>query len=118
MKRRIFGLFILLAVLLAAWGLAQPGCASQAAASCPGDDSEVSHCTVLTLSQGDQVFFGGNHDFFGEIGDPAAATAPTGSIRGAPPATARSILENGTTFSRALTRRGWPTTPTGRPKQR
>jgi hypothetical protein len=67
---KAFSLLTLLITLLAACRSVQPGCSSLASASRPGNDSEVRHCTVLTVSQGNQVFFGGNHDFGGRVGDP------------------------------------------------
>jgi hypothetical protein len=63
MKLKVFTLLALLLMLLAACGPVQPGCASQAPASHSCNDSAVRHCTVLTVSQGNQVFFGGNDDY-------------------------------------------------------
>lgn len=51
------------AMLPAACGPMQPGRASPAPASPPCDDSDGRHCTVLTVSQGDRVFFGANDDY-------------------------------------------------------
>jgi choloylglycine hydrolase len=63
MKLKVFNLLALLAMLLAACGPVQPGCASQAPASRPCNDSDVRHCTILTVSQGNRAFFGGNDDY-------------------------------------------------------
>ena len=64
MNLRSFGLLPLLAGLLALWGLVPPEGASQAPASNPSGDSDVRHCTILTVSRGNRVFFGGNDDYF------------------------------------------------------
>jgi hypothetical protein len=55
-------LLALLALLLAACGPVQPGNGSLAPAS-PCSDSDVRYCTVITVSQGNRVFFGGNDDY-------------------------------------------------------
>jgi hypothetical protein len=57
-------LLALLALLLAACGPVQPGCASPAPVSHSCNDADLRHCTVLTVSRGSQVFFGGNDDYF------------------------------------------------------
>jgi hypothetical protein len=57
------GLLALVTILLAACGPVQPGYGSLAAASHSCNDSGVRHCTVLTVSQGNRVFFGGNDDY-------------------------------------------------------
>jgi hypothetical protein len=81
---RNMNLLALLALLLAACGPVQPGCASPASVSRPCNDSDVRHCTVVTVSQGNQVFFGGNDDYINRDStywvDPGGATrysAPT-----------------------------------------
>jgi hypothetical protein len=61
MRRKILSLLGLLAVLLAI-GRAVPG-GPLVAAPQASNDSEVRHCTVITVSQGDRVFFGGNDDY-------------------------------------------------------
>jgi hypothetical protein len=66
----------LLALLLAACGPVRAGCALPASSS--HIDSDLRHCTVLTVSQGNQVFFGGNDDYFNRDStywvDPGGAT--------------------------------------------
>ena len=78
MKLKVFALLALLIMLLAACGPVQPRYASQAPASRPCNDSDVRHCTVLTVSQGDRVFFGGNDDYINRDStywvDPGGAT--------------------------------------------
>ena len=54
-------LLALLALLLAACGPVRAGCALPASSS--HIVSDWRHCTVLTVSQGNQVFFGGNDDY-------------------------------------------------------
>jgi hypothetical protein len=60
-KRKLLSLFGLLAVLLVAGGPVSGG--PLVGASQAGDDPDVHHCTVITVSQGDEVFFGGNDDY-------------------------------------------------------
>jgi hypothetical protein len=61
-KRKLLSLFSLLAVLLVAGGPASGG--PLVGVSQPGNDPDLRHCTVVTVSQGHEVFFGGNDDYF------------------------------------------------------
>jgi hypothetical protein len=63
MKQKLLRLFGLPVVLLAVLGAVQMGHGSPACGSQPCGDQEVRHCTVVTVSQGERVFFGGNDDY-------------------------------------------------------
>ncbi len=66
------------AMLLGICGPAQSGRASPASPSPPCDDSDVRRCTILTVSQGNRVFFGANDDYINRDQtywvDPGSAT--------------------------------------------
>jgi hypothetical protein len=61
MKRKLLSLLGLLAVLLVVGGPASGGPLVRAPQL--GNEADIRHCTVVTVSQGDQVFFGGNDDY-------------------------------------------------------
>jgi predicted dienelactone hydrolase len=53
----------LASMLLAACGAVQPGHALSTPVAAVGGGSGVRHCTILTVSRGDRVFFAGNNDY-------------------------------------------------------
>jgi hypothetical protein len=69
---------MLAALLLSGCGPARPEGGQDIPASPPCGDSGLRHCTVLTVSQGDRVFFGGNDDYINRNSaywvDPGRAT--------------------------------------------
>jgi len=95
-------LLALLALLLAACGPVLPGCARQAPVSHTCIDSGLRHCTVLTVSQGNQVFFGGNDDYINRDStywvDPGDATRYGVIYFGAPDNVQQGLNEKGLAY--------------------
>ena len=99
------------AVLVAACGSMRPVPASPTPPSCPSGGSEGRHCTILTVSQGNRVFFGANDDYTNRDQtywvDPGSATHHGAIYFGEPDNVQQGFNEKGLAYDA----NGLPTMP-------